>query len=183
MPEPDPQNESPFVRTSRSIDFETDACVADPAIDTAAKRAASMTAGVRRLRSAAQRREKHRARRAAMRLEGLGWLGVRTERFEETARFFREIMGLRETRREHDVAGFAFPDGTEVEVWRPEDEFHSFFGPGPVVGFRVDDVWEVRAEMEAQGVEFLTPVQRSEKAAWSHFRGPDGNVYEIIARR
>jgi hypothetical protein len=32
-------------------------------------------------------------------------------------------------------------------------------------------------------VVFLGPVQRSEGAALSHFRGPDGNVYEIIARR
>jgi catechol 2,3-dioxygenase-like lactoylglutathione lyase family enzyme len=118
-----------------------------------------------------------------MEVTGLGWLGVRTERFEETVHFFRDVMGLKPTRRERNVAGFAFPDGTEMEVWRPEDEFHSFFGTGPVVGFRVDDAEEARASMEAAGVEFLTPVQRSEGATWSHFRGPDGNVYEIYARR
>ena len=72
-----------------------------------------------------------------MKPTGLGWLGVRTERFEETARFFRDVMGLRQIRRERDVAGFAFPDGTEVELWRPEDEYYSFFGAGHVVGFRV----------------------------------------------
>ena len=109
-----------------------------------------------------------------MKVEGLGWLGIRTERFEETARFFQEVMGLEETRRERDVVGFAFPDGAEMEVWRPEDEFHSFFGAGPVVGFRVDGVGAARAEMEAAGVEFLGQSQRSEGAAWSHFRGPDG---------
>ena len=118
-----------------------------------------------------------------MKVEGLGWLGIRTERFEETARFFREVMGLEETRRERNVVGFAFPDGAEMEVWRPEDEFHSFFGTGPVVGLRVDDVEAARAEMEATGVAFLGPVQRSEGAAWSRFRGPDSNVYEIVARR
>ena len=118
-----------------------------------------------------------------MKVEGLGWLGIRTQRFEETARFFHEVMGLEETRREPDVVGFAFPDGTEMEVWRPEDEFHTFFGAGPVVGLRVDNVEAARAEMEAAGVEFLGPVQRSEGAAWSHFRGPDGNVYEVIGRR
>lgn len=117
-----------------------------------------------------------------MKVEGLGWLDIRTERFGETTRFFCEVMGLEETRRERDVVGFAFPDGAEMEIWRPEDEFHSFFGAGPVVGLRVDNVEEARAEMEAAGVGFLGPVQRSEGAAWSHFRGPDGNVYEIIAR-
>jgi predicted enzyme related to lactoylglutathione lyase len=118
-----------------------------------------------------------------MEFRGLGWLGVRTERFEETVRFFRVVMGLESTGREREVAGFAFPDGTEIEVWRPEDEFHSFFTTGPVVGFLVDDAEEARATLEAAGVEFLTPVQRSEGATWSHFRGPDGNVYEIFARR
>ena len=91
-------------------------------------------------------------------------------------------MGLEEARRERAVVGFAFPDGAEMEVWRPEDEFHSFFGTGPVVGLRVDGVEAARADMEAAGAEFLGPVQRSEGAAWSHFRGPDGNGYEIIGR-
>jgi hypothetical protein len=27
---------------------------------------------------------------------GLGWLGVRTERFEETVQFFRNVMGLQQ---------------------------------------------------------------------------------------
>ena len=40
-----------------------------------------------------------------------------------------------------------------------------------------------RAEMEAAGVEFLGPIQQSEGAAWSHFRGPDDNVYEVVGRR
>ena len=69
-----------------------------------------------------------------------------------------------------------------MEVWRPEDDFHSFFTAGPVVGFRVDDVEQARARMEATGIEFFGLVQRSEGASWTHFRGPDGNVYEIIGR-
>ena len=119
----------------------------------------------------------------AMEVKGLRWLGIRTERFEETAQFFRDVMGLEVTRHEHNVVGFRFPDGTEMEVWRPEEEFHAFFTTGPVVGFQVDDVDEARARMEAEDVEFLTPVQRTKGAAWTHFRGPDGSVYEIIARR
>ena len=66
-----------------------------------------------------------------MKVEGLGWLGIRTRRFEETAKFFGDVMGLETVRRERDVIGFRFPDGAEMEVWRPEDEFHGFFGAGP----------------------------------------------------
>ena len=47
----------------------------------------------------------------------------------------------------------------------------------------MEDVDEARSRMEAEGVEFLGPVQRSEKAAWVHFRGLDENVYEIIGPR
>jgi catechol 2,3-dioxygenase-like lactoylglutathione lyase family enzyme len=118
----------------------------------------------------------------AMEVKGLGWLGIRTERFEETAQFFRDVMGLEVTWRERDVVGFRFPDGTEMEVWRPEDDFHNFFTTGPVVGFRVDDIDEARARMEATGIKFIGPVQRSGDASWNHFRGPDGNVYEIYSR-
>jgi catechol 2,3-dioxygenase-like lactoylglutathione lyase family enzyme len=100
-----------------------------------------------------------------MKVEGLGWLGIRTERFEETVGLFRDVMGLEVIRQDPDVVGFEFSDGTEMEVWRPEDEFHSFFGTGPVVGFRVDDVARARSRMEAQGVEFLTPIQRTETVA------------------
>ena len=115
-------------------------------------------------------------------VKGLGWLGIRTARFEETLRLFRDVMNLEIVRQEYDMVGFSFPDGTEMEVWRPEDDFHSFFTTGPVVGFRVDDVEQARARMEAIGIEFFGPVQRSEGASWTHFRGPDGNVYEIIGR-
>src|SRR5215204_4913957 len=116
----------------------------------------------------------------AVEFTGLGWLGVRTERFEETVRFFRDVMGLQQIRRER-VRLPRRHRGGGVEP--PEDEFHSFFGTGPVVGFRVEDVDQARSRMEAEGVEFLGPVQRSEKAAWVHFRGPDENVYEIVGPR
>jgi len=103
-----------------------------------------------------------------MEVRGLGWVGIRTERFEETVGLFRDVMGLEVIRQERNVVGFEFSDGAEMEVWRPEDEFHSFFGTGPVVGFRVDNFEEARARMEAEGVEFLTPTQWSETVAWSH---------------
>jgi hypothetical protein len=35
--------------------------------------------------------------------------------------------------------------------------------------------------MEASGIEFIGSVQRLEDAKWTHFRGPDGNIYEIYS--
>lgn len=105
-----------------------------------------------------------------MEFTGLGWLGVRTDRFEETVLFFRNVIGLRQIRQERDVAGFAFPDGTEVEVWSPEDEFHSFFGTGPVVGFRVEDVDGARSRLEEVAIQ--TVVQFHEHF-WSPYSALD----------
>ena len=72
------------------------------------------------------------------------------------------------------------PSGEAVEVFGPELAGTEQFATGPVVGFEVEDVREAREEMEAKGVRFLGPVHdRDPGTAWSHFRGPDGNVYEI----
>jgi hypothetical protein len=70
-------------------------------------------------------------------------------------------MDLETVRQERGVVGFRFPDGAEMEVWRPEDEFQGLFGAGPVVGLHVDGVGAARARIEAAGVEFIGPVQRS----------------------
>jgi len=41
-------------------------------------------------------------------------------------------------------------------------------------------VREARADLEAAGISFLGSVHESANGgAWSHFRGPDGNVYEV----
>src|SRR3712207_948706 len=91
-------------------------------------------------------------------------------------------MNLEVIREEHDVVGLRFPDDTEMEVWRPEDDFHSFFTTGPVVGFRVDDPEQACARMEAAGIEFIGPVQHSEGAKWAHFRGPEGTSMRSTVR-
>jgi hypothetical protein len=45
----------------------------------------------------------------------------------------------------------------------------------------VEDVESARGVLEAEGIEFIGPVHEWEPTgeAWSHFRAPDGNVYEI----
>ena len=72
------------------------------------------------------------------------------------------------------------PSGEAVEVFGPELAGAQQFATGPVVAFEVEVVREAHEEMEAKGVEFLGPVRDGDPgAAWSHFRGPDGKVYEI----
>jgi len=117
-----------------------------------------------------------------MHVKGLICLGLRTTQFEEMVKFFRDVMGMQPIRDEPELAGFQLTNETQVELYRPEEEFHAFFTTGPVVAFEVDDVDAARATMEAAGIEFIGPIQRSGKTSWNHFRAPDGTVFEILSR-
>ncbi|MCA9905230.1 MAG: hypothetical protein KC547_15345 [Anaerolineae bacterium] len=116
-------------------------------------------------------------------IRSLIWMGVRTDRFDETVTFFRDVMGLRVLHEAADAAWFMLANGVELHVYGPSDHDHSFFGPGPVVGFEVGDFWPTRAQMIEAGTEFIGPVQETETRIWNHFRGPDGNIYEIMATK
>jgi catechol 2,3-dioxygenase-like lactoylglutathione lyase family enzyme len=117
-----------------------------------------------------------------MHIKGLIWLGLRTTQFEEMVKFFHEVMGMQTIRDEPEIAGFELTNGTQVELYRPEEEFHAFFTTGPVVAFWVDDVTAARASMEVAGIEFIGPIQHAGKTSWNHFRAPDGTVFEILSR-
>jgi len=117
-----------------------------------------------------------------MHVKGLIWLGLRTTQFEEMVKFFRDVMSLQLIREEPELAEFQLTKDTQLELYRPEEEFHAFFTTGPVVAFQVDDVDSARTTMEAAGIEFIGPVQRAGKTSWNHFRAPDGTVFEILSR-
>jgi catechol 2,3-dioxygenase-like lactoylglutathione lyase family enzyme len=117
-----------------------------------------------------------------MHVKGLSWLGLRTIQFEEMVTFFRDVMGMQPIRDEPEIVGFQLIDGTQMELYRPEEEFHAFFTTGPVVAFRVDDVDAARTIMEAAGIVFIGPIQHAGKTSWNHFRAPDGTVFEISSR-
>lgn len=114
-------------------------------------------------------------------IQRLGWLGLRTERFEETVSLYRDVLGLEPFQADTESVRFRLGDGTQLHVYGPNDDDHRFFGTAPVVGLIVDDVPALRERMEAAGIEFLTELEEDSGSAWCHFRGPDGNVYEIIS--
>ena len=116
-----------------------------------------------------------------MRVRGLSWLGLRTPQFDEMVAFFRDVMGMKPIRDQPGIAVFLMTDGTNMELYELDEEFHAFFTTGPVVAFQVDDVDASRATMEAAGIEFIGPVQRKGKTSWNHFRAPDGTVFEILS--
>ncbi len=116
-----------------------------------------------------------------MEVVGLSWVGTRTERFEETARFFGEVMGIERHDEQPGFVSFETPRGDKVEVFDKEESEHDFMSTGPAVGFAVTDIDAARSELETAGIEFMAPTQQQGDFRWAHFRGPDGNIYEITA--
>lgn len=71
------------------------------------------------------------------------------------------------------------PNGDWLEVFGADSPYNTFF-TNPVAGFLVDDIHAARAEMEANGIEFIGPIETAEDGnAWSHFRAPDGFICEL----
>jgi hypothetical protein len=112
----------------------------------------------------------------------LGWLGVRTERSEEMQSLLEDVLELEPFHVDETSARYRLGDGTEVHVYGAGDADHAFFGAGPVVGFVVEDAARLRRRLEDAGIPLLTPLEQEGGSTWCHFRGPDGNVYEIISR-
>jgi catechol 2,3-dioxygenase-like lactoylglutathione lyase family enzyme len=109
----------------------------------------------------------------------LAWVGTRTDNFQPTVDFFRDVLGLQP---DLDLPGFQvlkLPDGSKVEVFGPETEMNRHFTTGPVVGFLVDDVDAAASELRASGIEIVYSAKDESGNGWVHFRAPDGNIYEF----
>lgn len=114
-----------------------------------------------------------------MKVKGLVWLGTRTAQFEQMARFCRDVLGLAPTILEPGFAVFDMPNGDRLEIFGTESP-HNTFMTHPVAGFLVDNIATARAELEATGIEFIGPIHTgTDGYAWTHFRAPDGFVYEL----
>lgn len=110
----------------------------------------------------------------------VGFIGFRTDRFDEMVTLFRDVIGLSIVREAPRATWFQLGTDAELHVYADADPDHAFFTTGPVIGLRVDDVDATRARMEEAGLEILTDIERTDDAAWCHFRAPDGTVLEII---
>ena len=124
-----------------------------------------------------------------MRVHRLGWLTTYTHHYQETRRFFAEVLGLPIEVDEPTFAQMAMQDADHdyIEVLSVEDPDSAFEAEyhrsGYVAGFVVDDVVAARAELVAVGVEILAEIHWSTRRpgyGWFHFRAPDGRVYGLM---
>jgi predicted enzyme related to lactoylglutathione lyase len=114
-----------------------------------------------------------------MKIKGIVWVGTATDKYDEMVGFFKDTLGLSTFHERDSLSILRLESGEWVEVFGPGDPHFKEFDTGPVVEFLVDDLEESRAELEGTGVEFLTENHGWGDYRWTHFRGPDGNVYGI----
>jgi catechol 2,3-dioxygenase-like lactoylglutathione lyase family enzyme len=108
-------------------------------------------------------------------------MGVRTKEFAGMVKLFRDTLGLELTHAEEEFAVLGTRDGDKVEVFGPHSKYNKHFSSAPVVGFLIDDMDEARKRIRKAGLELIGEVKKGENGyAWQHFRGPDGNIYEIV---
>ena len=115
----------------------------------------------------------------AVQIIKLAWVGTRTDNFDATVNFFRDVLGLTP---DFELPGFRvlkLPDGSKVEVFGPDTEMNRHFTTGPVVGFLVDDIDAASSELRARGIEILHTADDESGNGWVHFRAPDGSIYEF----
>ena len=116
-----------------------------------------------------------------MKTLGLSWMGVRSKEFAGMVKLFRDVMGLELTYAEEGFVVLRTGDGDTVEIFGPNSKYNKHFSSAPVVGFLIDDMDEARNRLREARLELIGEVKKGEKGyAWQHFRGPDGNIYELV---
>jgi catechol 2,3-dioxygenase-like lactoylglutathione lyase family enzyme len=110
----------------------------------------------------------------------VSFLGLRTPEFDAMRRLYADAYGLPVLRAAPDVAWFRLSDGAELHVYADTDEYHGFFGAGPVPGLLVEDFARAVERLTTHGVQWLTEPETAGGRTWRHYRAPDGNVYEVM---
>ena len=114
-----------------------------------------------------------------MKVKGIVWLGTRTANFDAMVNMYRNTMRLDIVHQEPGFVVMDLPNGDGIEVFGADSHYNTFF-TNPVAGSLVDDIAAARAEMKAEAIEFIGPIETAEDGnAWSHFRAPDGFIYEL----
>ena len=116
-----------------------------------------------------------------MKIQGVVWVGVRTERFDETLAFFRDVLGVPMEVKSPGFGWGRMPNTSLLELFDADDPEHQHFTTGPVPEFLVDDLPAALEELRAAGVEILGEPVLQDGEGWLHFRAPDGNVYGLTA--
>ncbi len=113
-----------------------------------------------------------------MRVKGLCWVGIGTDRDRETLRLFTEVMGLEVETEGEEQAILRTDNGDQVEIFGRDGRGKTLNRP-PTIAFEVEDVAAAREELIAAGVEPVGEIGSWNGHEWLYFRSPDGYLFEV----
>ena len=113
-----------------------------------------------------------------MKAKGLAWVGVGTDKYDETLRLFRDVLGLEIDSEGDQQVILRTTNGDQVEIFGRDGRGKSQNSP-PTVAFEVDDVAAARDALLAAGIELVGDIGSWEGHEWLYFRSPDGYLFEV----
>ncbi len=114
----------------------------------------------------------------AIRVKGFSWVGVGTDDYETSLRFFTQVLGLTvEASGDHQAILRVAP-GQQLEIFGGDGRGKDLNTP-PTIAFEVDDVAEAAQALVAGGAELIGEKGSWDGHEWQYFRTPDGHLFEI----
>ena len=119
----------------------------------------------------------------ALSITGVDFVTVYAKDFEESRRFYGEVLGLPFLKQWGDMPGVEFQAGNLTIAVMDPTAFGQEFRPSPSsIAFQVDDVAAAREHLESQGVRFVTDIIDSGVCHQAYFLDPSGNSLALHHR-
>jgi predicted enzyme related to lactoylglutathione lyase len=107
---------------------------------------------------------------------GVDFVIVPTKDFDAAVEFYRDVIGLEESKQWGEMKGKEFETGNLTIAVMQSDAFGLDFAPHThPIALQVDDVEAGRSELESKGIEFQADTMDSGVCHMAYFADPDGN--------
>jgi len=113
-----------------------------------------------------------------MKIKGFSWVGVGTDDFAASLRFFSEVLGFEVESEGDDQAILRVAPGQQLEIFGADGRGKSLNTP-PTIAFEVDDVASAARALAAGGAELVGEPGSWDGHEWQYFRTPDGHLFEV----
>jgi predicted enzyme related to lactoylglutathione lyase len=116
-------------------------------------------------------------------ITGVDFIGVPAKNFDESVRFYGEVLGLPAGKRWGNMPGAEFQAGNLTLAIMDPTAFGQEFKPHSLpIAFQVDDVAAARERLEGHGVKFVTDIIDSGVCHQAIFLDPAGNQLDLHHR-
>jgi len=118
-----------------------------------------------------------------MNVQGITWHAITLEgdKFDAFKKLATDVFGLTPAMEFEGMSMFPMPNGTMLELYKPDATPAYGYNGSVAFGFRVDDIEAAAQKLTEAGYTMLADIARVPelKYAYCHFRGPDGRVYGL----